>query len=159
MRTTVGAALSGLVFSTVVLLFTFTVFSIGPAVETRLFPVFSDVRATAIDVDDKQSILRLASTATKQRQCEWQEIVALVERDNVWYQGRVYFTDPRLDNPSTVIPATRPPGLQILGEIFVFPHGEKVRVYTYHQCHPFWQTFTPMYELDFKKSPVQVEMH
>ncbi len=158
MRFLARAVLHATAFSSTALLICFIVFSYGPGIETRRLPVFSDVRATSIEVDEKNNVLRLAATAMKVRQCEWKGIVAMVERDGYWHAGKVFFTDPRQDEPSTELPMTRPPGLQTLGEIFVFPYGEKVRVYTYHQCHPFWQTLTPLYELDFSKKPAQVTL-
>lgn len=132
-------------------------FTFGPMVETRFFPVISDVKATPVQVDKDTEILHLAALGTKVRQCEWKEITAMVLRDGQWRQGSVYFTDPRsTPTPRTQITISRPVGSQSLGEIFVFPSGEAVRIYLYHTCHPFWQSTTFLYELDFNRVPRQV---
>ncbi len=132
-------------------------FSFGPAVETAVWPVITNVRATLVQRDDHNEILHLAALGKKVRSCEWKNITAMVYKNGVWQQGSVYFTDPRTHtDPRTAITISRPKGSQSLGEIFVFPAGDRVQVYLYHACHPLWQTTTFMYELDLTKTPHQV---
>lgn len=136
---------------------TIFMFSLGPRIETAVFPVIDKVQATLVQNDKQREILHLAALGNKERQCEWKAITAMVFRDGSWRQGSVYFTDPRKDKtPDMEVGISRPVGSQSLGEIFVFPSGEKVQVYLYHNCHPFWQTMTFLYELDFSKTPYQV---
>lgn len=129
----------------------------GPTFETRFFPVVDTVQATLVDVDSTSELMHLAAYGRKVRQCQWQSITAMVRKDGTWHQGVVYFTDPRADKtPQTVVPSSRPLGAQSLGEIYVFPMGDQVQIYLAHTCHPFWQTVTFLYELDFSKKPYQV---
>jgi hypothetical protein len=129
----------------------------GPTIETRFFPVVDTVQATLVDVDASSELMHLAAYGRKVRQCQWQSITAMVHKDGTWHQGKVYFSDPRVDKtPLTTVPASRPLGAQSLGEIYVFPMGDRVQIYLAHTCHPFWQTVTFLYELDFAKKPYQV---
>lgn len=132
-------------------------FVIGPKVETAVLPVVDHVKAVAVEVDSDREILHLAATGKKERQCEWKAITAMVHKAGTWHQGKVYFTDPRKNSrPSQEIAASRPIGVQSLGEIFVFPAGDRVQVFLWHDCHPFWQTMTFLYELDLNSAPQQV---
>ncbi len=134
-----------------------SLFLLGPRVETKVLPVIDHVQATLIDVDKEREVLHLAAYGQKVRQCEWKAITAMVHKNDKWHQGTVYFTDPRLaGQPITQVPPSRPIGAQSLGEIYVFPSGDGVRVYLWHQCHPLWQTMTFLYELDLTGSPVQI---
>lgn len=132
-------------------------FVIGPKLETAVLPVIDQVRATTIEIDSSREILHLAAIGKKERQCEWKAITAMVLKDGTWHQGKIYFTDPRKStNPVMDTPVSRPLGVQSLGEIFVFPTGDRVRVFVWHDCHPFWQTMTFLYELDLNQVPQQV---
>lgn len=133
-------------------------FVFGPRVETKMFPVITSVRATVVQLDTRDEVMRLAAYGSTERQCESKALSAFVYRNGAWHQGSIYFTDPRKGHPPiTTLPPPRPIGTQSLGEIFVFPSGEKVRVFAWHQCHPLWTTMTFMYELDLSASPAQVK--
>lgn len=131
-------------------------FLVGPSLETRILPVISNVQATPITIDPERQVIHIAAFGQKTRQCEWKGITAMVEKSGVWHQGNVFFSDPRANaKPNAKIPTSRPVGSQSLGEIYVMPAGDKVQVHLYHQCHPFWQTHTFLYELDFSQKPNQ----
>lgn len=119
----------------------------GPKIETWLFPVFSNVVATPLKFDRESGVIHIAASGSKDRLCSWQGITAMVERDGTWHQGGVFFADPRTGG-SPKLPPSRSTGQQSLGEIWIFPAGDKLRVFLYHNCHPLWQTTTFLYELD-----------
>jgi hypothetical protein len=132
-------------------------FSFGPRIETALFPVVADVKATLVSFRSEDEIMHIAAVGNKKRQCEWKDITAQVYRDGQWHQGFISFTDPKYGPPQTKLPTSRPTGPQSLGEIWVFPTGERVQVYLWHNCHPLWRTMTFLYELDFSEKPFQVK--
>lgn len=132
-------------------------FFIGPKVETALFPVIGDAQAALMSYRAEDEIMHLAALGNKKRQCEWKAITAQVYKNGQWHQGSVTFTDPAKGPTRPDLPVSRPTGPQSLGEIWVFPTGERVQIYLWHNCHPFWQTMTFLYELDFSKTPFQVK--
>ena len=144
-------------FSAAISAATLSLFTFGPKIETAQFPVIGNVQAMLIQMDSDREILHLGAYGTKSRQCEFKAITAMVYKNNQWHQGKVFFTDPRTNKaPQVALPISRPVGTQSLGEIFVFPAGDRVQVYLYHDCHPLWPTMTFLYELDFNKQPMQV---
>ncbi len=151
-----NAFLWGLIFSCTVLYFFFGLFAFGPRIESAFYPVFKNVSAVPISVDSVHGIIRIGATADKVRMCEWTGIQALVFREGMWLQGKIYFSDPRLPGPEENLPISRPTGRQSLGQIYVRPDGDKIKVVVYHRCHPLWQTTTLLYELDLNNWPNQV---
>ena len=158
MNTTIKtASITAITTCVVLILATSFLFLFGPRIESRFLPVVDNVQATLVDVDSSAELMHLAAYGRKSRQCHWQSITAMVYKNSQWHQGTVYFTDPRASkNPQMTVPASRPIGAQSLGEIYVFPMGDRVQIYLSHTCHPFWQTMTFLYELDFSKKPYQV---
>lgn len=130
----------------------------GPKIESVLYPVVSNVKVAPVEIDLTRSIVHIVAYGAKVRHCEWQGITALVERNNMWYQGKVHFADPRTGSPESATTAraeSRPAGTQSFGEIFIFPAGDRIQVFLYHRCHPLWQTTTFIYELDLNENPAQ----
>jgi hypothetical protein len=147
LKTISNAALWSVTFIAILSMTTIVFFFQGPKVETLLFPVFSNVHATALKYDREGDVIHVAASGSKDRLCSWKGITAMVLRDGTWHQGGVYFADPRKGG-TPKLPPSRSLGQQSLGEIWIFPAGDKVRVYLYHECHPLWQTTTFLYELD-----------
>lgn len=117
-----------LAFSAVVWASGTALFVFGPRAETTVLPVVDSVKATLVQMDQAHEIMHIAAYGKKVRQCEWKAITAMVQKNGMWHQGTVYFTDPRKNSKSqTKFPVSRPIGSQSLGEIFVFPTGERCR--------------------------------
>ncbi|SCM80024.1 exported hypothetical protein [uncultured Pleomorphomonas sp.] len=123
----------------------FTVFAVGPALETLYFPVVSklwieDIRPTADGRTEVRASFR------KLRNCEYMGIS--------WYAGTPATTFERVaiillrDEKDTSGP-TRPVGLQRAGPwiINLPPDGVKRNSFArlYHHCHPFWVTTTDFF--------------
>lgn len=113
-----------------------TVFTIGPYIESRFFPVTEDTQ-----ILNEQTVPTGTSfyvVFNKARRCDFAGIA--------WYVG-----DQRLPvdfEPSAeLMPRSRPPGDQHAGPWFVNGlHGTaNSRAYVYHRCHPLWTTITRFY--------------
>jgi hypothetical protein len=140
----------------IVVMLPFVAFILGPSIESRYFPVFTDVTPYVLDTSEDRNMIMMTANGNKVRGiCVWTSINAMVLRNGEWVQGMVYFTDPHNGDKSLSrkLPPSRPAGMQNLGTIFVFPNGQKIKVHVRHRCHPLWETPTFLYETDVDPSP------
>lgn len=123
----------------------FTVFAVGPQVETWLFPVTDKLRILELRGDrDNRSIVHVEFE--KLRPCEFVGIA--------WFHG-----DPKLGFMRVPIELrrvtgdtsspNRPEGLQRSGPWVISVPPDELRVNSfavlYHRCHPFWLTTTDFF--------------
>jgi hypothetical protein len=114
------------------------IFSAGPYLETRFFPV---VRDTEIEHAERvEGGVSFFVGFTKVRQCEFLGLA--------WYVGNVRV--PVNFEPSAVnSPSSRPTGGQYAGPWLVVTQDASVRgnvAYVYHRCHPLWVTISEFYQ-------------
>lgn len=147
----IKAAALAVTFCIVTATVLFGFFTFGPKVETTLFPVQSPVYATVTNVDQKFQLMEVFITATKIRHCQWIGASPMVYRDKHWVQGAIYFTDPR----TTATPQREIPTGQVqptaentsVAKFYILPIGDRIQMYVYHNCHPFWPTTTLMFDV------------
>lgn len=113
------------------------IFSVGPYIETRFFPV---VRGTMILNEERvKGGVSFFVQFTKVRQCEFLGLA--------WYVGQVRVPinfAPTAKNS----PRTRPTGDQFTGPWLVVTRKTSVKgntAYAYHRCHPLWVTISEFY--------------
>ena len=114
------------------------VFSVGPLVETRLFPVFTGTRVIAERRDDAGVEFHLEFR--KRRQCEF---IGLA-----WYAGPTRL--PVQFEPEEPLPPralTRPIGEHRAGpwRLPGLASLRGTRAVALHRCHPLWITITDFY--------------
>ena len=115
------------------------IFSVGPEIEARFFPVVENVQV--------ESVTRVEEGVTfyvsfrKARQCEFLGVT--------WYLGaeRVGI---EFEPGHNLYPKSRPVGDQYAGPWLVrnVTSLEGTRASTVHSCHPLWETVTPFYAGD-----------
>lgn len=120
-------------------------FVLGPAVETRWFPVLN--KMTILDVRPLTGSTSAVYTEfSKRRSCEYMGIA--------WYRGnedknfeRVSMVSMR--DPGDTSSPSRPVGSQRAGPWRIAMPAEEVRensfVQVFHRCHPLWTTMTRFY--------------
>lgn len=124
---------------------TFTLFTVGPAVETQFFPAVSKLRILSVSSTDMRES-RVEAEFTKLRGCEYLGIA--------WFRGdpsgkfeRVPVVLMRKDGDTSS--PNRPTGTQKAGPwiIGVPPNeiGRNSFARLSHRCHPFWVTTTDFY--------------
>lgn len=123
----------------------YTVWLVGPTLETKFYPVVDRFDFVSVDWNDGGLSAIVTITFTKKRECEYNGVA--------WYQSigvvnpawiRVVVRDPR-----GLVELSRPLGRQIVGPWHVYmPTAnvrERSRVLAYHRCHAFWTTISVMY--------------
>ncbi len=144
----IKTAIVAVTFCVIVTTALFGFFTLGPKIETRFLPVQNEVHATVGAVDKNLQMVEVFITAHKSRQCKWEGASPMVLKNGRWIQGAIYFTDPRLNkNPQRELPVSRPAGNTSFGTFYIFPAGERIQMYLYHSCHPFWQSMTLMFDI------------
>lgn len=119
----------------------FTLFTVGPAIETRLFPVVSTLRILSITADqDGQAVVD--AEFTKLRDCEFVGIS--------WYRNlaegfeRVPVILHRREGDTSS--PNRPVGTQRAGPWVIGMPAAELRENSFavltHTCHPLWPTRT-----------------
>lgn len=121
------------------------VFMVGPAVETRFFPVVSKLTVTSLAADETGQAV-IGAQFTKLRDCEYLGIA--------WYRGspsgqfeRVPVILQRQEGDTSS--PNRPTGTQRAGPWIIgmppaeIPGNSFARLS--HRCHPFWVTTTDFY--------------
>lgn len=112
------------------------VFTVGPYLESKYFPVTRNTEI--LNEATMETGTSFYVRFRKVRQCAFAGLA--------WYAG-----DQRLPlnfEPSAdQAPSTRPAGSQFAGPWFVLGLGgvEGSRAYAYHRCHPLWTTITQFY--------------
>ena len=116
------------------------IFTIGPMVETRYFPVYSKFRI--IETVAKEKGLEVTARFTKFRNCDPQGFA--------WFIGD-FKGLMQLPVRSIVLPGTvhRPLGTQLTAPFLVQGLAAEDLQYlyaeTYHHCHPLWITRSVIY--------------
>ncbi len=114
------------------------VFSVGPIVETRLFPVFSQTRVFAETAN--RAGVEFHLEFRKRRQCEFLGLA--------WYAGPTRFPvrfEPNATEPPQSL--TRPIGFHRDGpwQILGLWSLQETTAFAMHRCHPLWITMTEFY--------------
>lgn len=127
-------------------------FFIGPRLESSLFPVVGNVKATWTEVDGASGIMKVSISAVARRECRLEDISVKVRHHDHWHKGAVFYEDPRGSNDETHIFSTDTPGNQAqLGvfssSFFIFPVGPEVELALTHRCHPVWLSKTAIARL------------
>jgi hypothetical protein len=123
----------------------YSFFMVGPAIESRWFPVLSKMQVLELQsLTDQTSAVR--AEFTKLRNCEYLGIA--------WYHGSQQKDFERISmvpirDPDDTSSANRPVGTQRAGPWrLTMPADEVLRnsfVQAFHRCHPFWTTVTDFY--------------
>jgi hypothetical protein len=109
------------------------VFSVGPYLESRYFPVTRDVEVVQEHISDAGTSFYVRFD--KVRRCDFDGLA--------WYDGnRRLWVD--FEPGAKRAPRTRPPGDQYAGPWFVegLQGTTGSRAFVYHRCHPLWTTIT-----------------
>ena len=118
----------------------FTIYTVGPAIETKWFPVVSKLRIIDVSEDENGNAVILAEF-TKLRDCEYLGLA--------WFRGK---PDKRFERVPVILmrqegdtsSPNRPTGSQRAGPWVIgmspaeVPKGSFARLY--HTCHGFWTT-------------------
>lgn len=114
------------------------VFSVGPLVETRLFPVVNQTKI--FDEKVNKTGVEFHLEFHKRRQCEFLGLA--------WYAGPTRFP-VRFEPDATMPPQslTRPIGFHRDGpwQVLGLWSLEQTRAIAMHRCHPLWITITEFY--------------
>ena len=123
----------------------YTIWVIGPALETKWFPVVSKLTITSLTTNDNGQATVMAEF-TKLRECEYLGLA--------WYRGQqsggfervpVILMRQEGDNSSP----NRPPGTQRAGPWIIGMPPDEIAGNSFaqlsHRCHPFWVTTTDFY--------------
>lgn len=118
--------------------FTPAVFSVGPIVETRLFPVYTKTRVLE-EVADQLGV-EFFLEFTKRRQCEFLGLA--------WYSGPTRYPvrfEP--GSSGSLATLTRPIGKHRAGpwQVLGLQTLRNTRASALHRCHPLWITTTEFY--------------
>lgn len=111
-------------------------FAMGPAIESKYFPVTADVKVGLIKVDDDKMYFR--AVGNKLRHCSMLDVRILVTQveGEPPVKGSIYVLD------DGVGPRTRALGFQNLGIWVIEPAGISLDVDATYTCHPLWLTHT-----------------
>lgn len=115
--------------------FLFAFFLIGPTLEGKFFPVVNGFEDVIIA--DHKTHIEVSFHATKERNCMFEELSALVKVNGV-------YTNARIDWMNDVGSSTRPEGHQLFGPWSVTPVGTDLIITAQHRCHPLWETATTL---------------
>lgn len=124
-------------FMAICMALTPAIFSIGPHLETRFFPVVRETRI--LNEERVAGGVSFYVEFRKVRQCEFQGLA--------WYVGAVRVPLDFSPTPTNA-PRSRPPGDQSTGPWLVATQQNTVEgntAYAYHRCHPLWVTISEFY--------------
>ena len=129
----------------VVTCFMFTLYAVGPAFETRFFPVVSKLQVMkAEEADDGKTVIYAAFE--KRRECEYIGITWFVGDRRKEFE-RVPIVLLRQENDTSS--PNRPLGFQRVGPWIISTSLEDFRKRSFaqlhHRCHGFWNTVTDFY--------------
>ncbi|MCV3271140.1 hypothetical protein [Roseobacter sinensis] len=113
------------------------VFSLGPYLESRYFPVVRDTRI--MNEETVPGGVSFFVQFRKVRQCKFEGLA--------WYVGDVR-VPVDFEPTAETMPRSRPMGGQYAGPWYVpgLPGTRGTHAYAYHRCHPLWETITRFYE-------------
>ncbi|NEH72253.1 hypothetical protein [Rhizobium leguminosarum] len=123
----------------------FTVFAVGPAIETRYLPAVSKLTITSIEeTSDGRTRIRVAFR--KLRDCEYIGITWFVgSRPDSFERVSVVLMRDQNDTSSP----NRPIGYQTAGPWIIGVPPEDLKNHSFaqlvHRCHPFWPTVTDFF--------------
>ena len=118
-----------------------TSFIVGPAIETRFFPVHGHFELVSVAAKDGNTVGQFKYE--KRRECPAQGFA--------WFAGEFGATSRQVE----VMPAERRSSVQPLGTHVTVPYvfvgttpdqvRSSMRAEIYNRCHPFWLTRTEIY--------------
>lgn len=121
-----------------------TIYTVGPSIETKYFPVVSKLTITKTEWRGPE-VTRIWAQFNKLRNCEYKGIA--------WYRGnrnnseRVPIILQRVQGDTSS--PNRPMGLQKAGPWDIYVPSYQLQDGSfgelYHQCHPFWLTRTEFF--------------
>lgn len=113
------------------------IFTVGPFVESRYFPVVRDTRI--LNEEAVPAGVSFFVRFRKVRRCAFLGLA--------WYVDDVRLP-VNFELMPEEMPQTRPPGGQFAGPWLIPTQHTTVgtRAYAYHRCHPLWVTITKFYE-------------
>lgn len=119
------------------------VYTIGPNIETKFFPVVSNVKVVMVPNEPGEVGLRLLLNSVKQREtCQLVDrLVSVRVGADVWVRATAFFKDEGTDE-WVALGKTRPIGNTIVDQVKIRPHGEGLHMVLIHRCHPFWLSST-----------------
>lgn len=124
----------------------FSVYMVGPAIETRYFPAVSKLRILSLEPDGPSGMSRIQAEFTKLRNCEYLGIAWFL-RDEIGGFERVPIILQR--RPGDLSSPNRPTGVQRAGPWLVALKPDILKHQSFallsHKCHPFWITTTEFY--------------
>jgi hypothetical protein len=119
-----------------------TIYTVGPAIETRLFPVVSKLRILSIAPEGADQS-RILAEFTKLRSCEY---IGLAWFHRIAPGGFERVPVILLRRPGDDSSPNRPEGLQRAGPWIVGIPPQEIASSSFaqlsHRCHPFWVTTT-----------------
>lgn len=112
-----------------------TTYQVGPTVEAKLFPLFTDVKGSYLESDVEHTDLII--TGIKSRNCLLVATHVTVRIDGHWLPGKAKMMnqDGSLLTPENQRIATGAPFVRLVG---VKPGGTAVRLVLESYCHPLW---------------------
>lgn len=135
-RTPHGLILAWLIGAGMLMIGAATFFIAGPIMETKFYPVLTDMDVTEIDPEIPGSA-RFMVSGRKVRACEYMETVALVQYPDKHWEPAFVETDQQKKG----VKFNRPLGQQNMGAWTVIPgDGHPIHVEVHHRCHALWTT-------------------
>lgn len=133
-------ALSAAKFAAVMLALIGLVLLLGPSMEARLWPVWTEMQIQVVNRTDERMVIDWWGIRHRET-CLHISTAFLVKRKSRPPElALISASGDKTDAPLEGI--TRPPGWQQLRRIDVIPSGYAVVVHMRHQCHALWQTIT-----------------
>lgn len=131
-------------FSTAImsLCLVYTIWTVGPFVETKFFPVVNKLMISDVKLGPVDGTTQFTASFLKVRNCEYLGIGWYTDDDErvpVVLQRTVHDDDT----------PNRPPGFTRTGPWIVYLTHDQLMKHShallYHRCHPFWVTTTEFY--------------
>lgn len=118
----------GIMLVLVVMVFTF-----GPWVDGKYFPIVKDFKIEMVLQDEDKMIFQTSGNVV--RNCKLTDLRVLVETTNGLPQkGAIWVIDNGIGNQNHTL------GLQNMGTWAIQPTGSKIHVHGSYNCHALWST-------------------
>jgi hypothetical protein len=121
----------------------FTIYTVGPALETRFWPAVSKLQILSLETDDSGQAVVMTEFTKLRGECEYVGIA--------WFKGR---PDGNFERVPVILQRrdgdtsspNRPPGTQRAGPWIIGMTPAELRTGSFakltHRCHPLWVTTT-----------------
>lgn len=151
MHIVVESAIRSFVGSVVVLAMICVTYMIGPEIEYTFLPVAANTKVAVIPDTPRTDANHLLIVTSKVRNCKLQDSSGVVQVNGSWVRGTIFYKDPRTGDLISQRPV-RPAGQSTADEMYIFPKGDRVKIELLHECHPFWQSRTALFDVSTKAS-------